>query len=431
MVLKYSCVTLFFVYMVLSLLFVKLGGGIPFRLVVLFLMLFVCWLSSCRAVVFELVLKSHYAYYAYSFFAIGVLSGLAQGDDVTVVLMNGFSSTIQPLLIFVAVVLMCEILGLATVVKLVILVYSTTMIVSVLQYFEFVPAWSLMEYFRSAQGIDDKDAFNAEIVMQSIDGRYDDTFRPRGLSWSPIHLSYQCCLLLSMSFACYWYSSGRKKNWFVAVSILCFASVLVSGTRSALLGMILLVSVLFIAYIFRRYRKGRDRWAICISIFFAPFVVVSFLPYLNDVLDLRILQSDDSSASMRIPLYLFGLNVMVDYPFGNSWQRESADVAHLYWDVLYKFKGVESLFSVGLHNYIFNVAWTYGWLGILVIAHFFYSRFNRIPLAIFVLIVPYLFNSMFHNGGIFYGGNYVWVFIGVAEYYVSSEVYQKKGESNE
>jgi hypothetical protein len=59
----------------------------------------------------------------------------------------------------------------------------------------------------------------------------------------------------------------------------------------------------------------------------------------------------------------------------------------------------------------------YGLAGLLVGFYMFCKKFNYYGIVVVFAFSPYYVNAIFHNGGTFYGGNYIWVFLGILKYY--------------
>jgi hypothetical protein len=403
--------TLFFFYLILSIAFIKLGCSLPLR-TVLPVIGIICSLPFITSKIVRKFFKGNSVIQvAFILFISGAFSTLINVGTFTDVLEYFFKWILQPLLTISFTYIVATIIGIQAVFKLTTIAMLLTCIVGILQYFQFVPSWEIKYFFDSFQDLGKEIRALDELDFDNSDGQYDDSARPKGLSWSPIHLSYQACLMLGSA---YWIKNSRlfkalNFDYFLIVAPISVVTVIASGTRSALLGVLILVVVHFL--IKSKYK------ILYVSLIILSFLsLVYILPIVQDFLNLRVLQANDSSASMRVPLYLFGGLLFLNQPWGYGWIDKSIYHAQDYWSYLYHYEGATSIFAVGLHNYVFNILWTYGIFGLFALYLLF--RYFKLKFTyIFIIgLIPYLVNSMFHNGGIFYGGNFIWFYVAVAKF---------------
>jgi len=411
--LRVGIALLFLIFMVLSLYLIKLGGSLPIRTV-----------YGLTLVLFIHLLVSKHSLYAFAKHNAMVSVGLVLALTGTVATLVGVGNVgdalnytikwiLQPLIIMCLAYQVSSCVGPAKVFNIILLVYGITFLVAVLQGLQLSAAWELKYLFNSFQDIGKEVRALDEIDFDSSGGRFDDASRSRGLSWSSVHLAYQGCLAIGFLFLSYVDPRYRpiRPARLVGVTILVLAggAVLLSGTRSALVGVLALPLMYWLIV-------ARNKLFALLAISVTLTCVIWLLPMVQEVFNMRALQAQDSSATMRLPLYLFGLELVVDQPWGYGWIDQSTSYAQEYWDRYKHLEGAESIFLRGLHNYPLNVLWVYGVFGLLALAFLFWYMRVSFGIWFLVALTPYLINSLFHNGGIYYGGNYIWVFIGIAKY---------------
>ena len=400
-------------FMVLSLYFIKLGGSLPIRTVYgLALVAFIFIFVSRRSVT-AFFTDNKVIGVALMLGLAGSFATFAGKGSLSDVINYNIKWIIQPLVIMCLAYQVCHCLGPKRVFSIIALTYCVTLLVAVLQGLEFNPAWEWRYSIYSIQDLGKEVRAFDDIEFQSYDGTFDDASRARGLSWSAIHLSYQGCLLIGMlmlSVVDRRYQPIKLRPAItLSLSLLALLAVVMSGTRSALFGVMMLP---FIYY----FWKSQSKLVYFMFAVLACVVLMTVLPLIQEMFDLRVLQTRDSSASMRLPLYLFGLYLFLEQPWGYGWIDQSINYAQDYWQYFRHMQGAESIFLRGLHNYLLNIVWVYGVFGLFALAILFWVMRASYGMLFIIALSPYLINSLFHNGGIFYGGNYIWVFIGLAKY---------------
>jgi len=135
-----------------------------------------------------------------------------------------------------------------------------------------------------------------------------------------------------------------------------------------------------------------------------------------NALDVRVLQLENSSAFSRLPLALFGFLLFIDNPIGHGWLTEAQTFADVYWGYLYKFENARAIAHLGLHNHAIKFVFVYGIGGIIAFFIYIKSIKQNYGSICLIALSPYYFHSLFHNDGVFLGGNYVWVFMGILHF---------------
>jgi len=417
----------FAVFMALSLYFIKLGGALPVRTVYSLALVLFTFVFISRKSVIKFFSENKIIGVAIVMAVAGSLATLAGKGDLTDVFNYIIKWVVQPLIIMCLTYQVAYCIGPRRTFQIIVAAYSLTLVVGVLQGLEISSAWELRYSVYSVQDLSKEVRALDEIKFESYDGSFDDASRARGLSWSAIHLSYHCCLVIGMLFLTRVDARYRpirlSDTTTLAIVALAFVAVVLSGTRSALFGVVLLPFLYW-------------WWVVKNKLIFIVLATVAgvglwfVLPLVQEALNLRVLQADDSSASMRLPLYLFGLTLFIDQPWGYGWLDQSIFYAQSYWQHFRHMEGAESIFLRGLHNYLLNILWVYGVLGLLAIGYLFWFMRVSFGALFLIALAPYLINSLFHNGGVFYGGNYVWVFIGLAKYLRDQRVWFRRSRES-
>ena len=257
-----------------------------------------------------------------------------------------------------------------------------------------------------------------EVVgnLQNHDFGEDSSFanrRPMGLSYSPIHLSTQACLAFA-AYAGMRYAetptAARNSGgavidpWLWLALALMIAVSAASATRSPILGAVVFAG----AYLLSR----GNGWLVVLGALggaLAMFALPTVLEALQGT-DYRIFRTDDNSASGRLPLFTFGGLLLLDNPLGYGFGFQSTDYWHRYWPDLYHMPSAGVVREAELHNYVLNMATTYG-LGLVPVAPIVAVLLWRgRHFAIF--FVPYAMHILFHNSGPFWNDTLFWFVVG-------------------
>ncbi len=421
--LKFSLSIMFAGYMALSLYLIKLGGEIPLRTIYSSCLILFVYTFVSRKSVINFFRKNDFISISLVFAFAGSAATLAGVGELKDVLIYLTKWILQPIIIMCLAYQIAFCLGPLKTFKIILLMYSVTLIIGVLQGFQVSAAWEIRSLVNSFQGLGSDLGALDDLNFDTSDGRFSDGVRARGISWSAIHLSYQSCLVIGMLFLTYVDDRYRpiRLSKYLTISILsiAFIAMVFSGTRSALIGVVCLPIVYY-------FVSSKNKFIYFISVIFIIVFGVYVFPLIQEALNLRVLQAQDSSANMRLPLYLFGFQLFFDQPWGYGWIDQSVYYAQEYWQEYRHMEGAESIFLRGLHNYALNILWVYGVFGLIATIYLFWYMRALFGGIFLVALVPYLVNSLFHNGGLFYGGNYIWIFIGLAKCLYDRRVEYKK-----
>ncbi|MBY6188694.1 O-antigen ligase family protein [Marinobacter hydrocarbonoclasticus] len=401
---------LFLLFWAFAVTMVKLEVGLPVRVWVLLMGL--AWLVLAYRISWhDLTVDNPHLVALGGILLVGLVTTLWSTLDWASTLFMAVKWTLQPVLAFLFTVLICRLYGIATVVKIVFGVIAVTATVAVLQGLEFQPAWDLKFRFEQWQGLDRAQIF--AIEQESGGGEYDDRYRSRGLSYSPIHLGYQITLVVGLLY--YAVLNAPKLNplspfWTGALLLLLCAAAVFSGTRSTIGGLLVLVPL---HYLVCHRNRGLGVLLVTGLVLLAPVVFA----LAAELLDLRILSTSDSSLHARIPLTLLGLQLFWDSPLGHGWLVEASDLSHHYWHRLYHIDNAEVVVYRGIHNHAVKMLFVYGVFGAWILLRYLGALKRDFGVALLVALAPYGFHALFHNDGIFLGGNYIWVFLGILHCY--------------
>ncbi|MDH3375779.1 MAG: O-antigen ligase family protein [Gammaproteobacteria bacterium] len=289
--------------------------------------------------------------------------------------------------------------------------------VAVLQFMNVDFAWRMRSWMPTS--LDDQ----GSVLAIALEERH----RPMGMAYFPVSLGYQ----VTWAFPLAWYvwiskSEFRKSTRVIAGLLLVVVALggLASGTRSALLGLI--VQIAFLG----AHHSGKSKN-------FLRYSGALLLAMSISVLGILIFQQDrwaltDASAQGKLWLLYVGILYAIENPLGQGFD----------WSGFTAFK-LSILGSLGAisdqvigeleaftpHNQFVNSAVMYGWTGLLMVVSFYWILLRRlyhfatdgIPqqdryLAISLLggFIGYIINSLFHNAGLFVGDPLGWYFVALA-----------------
>ena len=414
---------LFLLFWLVSVFLVKWEIGVPVRTIILFFS--VVYIPVIYQAKFNYILFKNFHFLA--LLAIGIIGFLISSFytlDLVSSALYTLRLAIQPALILVYTMLCCYYIGLKTVINIFVAVILISGIIATFQYFDVQLAWDIRSKLDAVQSLD-----RLAIVItenDSVLGVYNDRFRGRGLSYSPIHLGYQVALVWAL-----FYISWKNNNFdifpysrttgFIIIGIL-FVTIISTGTRSIFFGIILLYILNFIFF-------TKNKPLIILFIITSVVLIIvgpSIYNSLLNIFDIRVLQLDNSSGFSRVPLAIFGFLLFLDNPFGHGWLIETEVFASKYWYYLHKIRNAEAILQLGLHNHLLRILYVYGIGGLTILVVYMKSIIKYYGLVYLIALSPYYFHSLFHNDGIFLGGNYIWVFMGIIHFDFVSKVFYRK-----
>ncbi|MBW3166616.1 O-antigen ligase family protein [Ferrimonas balearica] len=401
---------IFALFWCLAVTMVKLEAGLPVRVWVLLLGL--GWLATLYRVPWaELTRGNVHLSTLAGMAAVGMITTLWSTLDWPGTLLMVVKWVLQPALAFLFTVLIAHLYGVRVVVRIFFAVVALTAFVAVLQGLDVQPAWDLKYRFEQWQGLDRAQIF--AIEQESGGGAYQDQYRSRGLSYSPIHLGYQITLVVGLLY----YASQRAPalnpltpRWSWALIGLLFAAAVFSGTRSTIGGLLLLLPL---HYLVCHKHRGVGVLLVTGLLLLAPVLFA----LASQLLDLRIFSTTDSSMQARVPLTMLGLKLFWDNPLGHGWLIEASDLADQYWHRLYHINNAEVVVYRGIHNHAVKMLFVYGLVGAGLLIYYLATLKRMFGVALLVALAPYGFHALFHNDGIFLGGNYIWVWLGILHCY--------------
>jgi len=384
---------LFALAIFLNVAFLKLGGSVPLRILVL-------------AVAFGLVIAFHIRHFRYFvdrhkyavglFFFIAILGSvltLAQGDGMGATALHLLRQILQPFMLLVCAYTLCYLVGVERTSALLFAALGATIAVALAQAMGINFAWKLRE---AISAIQNDPAMTAAVVR----GRT----RVMGLSFSPIEFSYQLAAGYVLSFILLRADVISSRTYYLIVGVI-LAGAVVNGTRSLVLGMVV--------HEFIRYLSKADVKAYALLV--VAFTIGYFtIPYLMDS-GHRLVSVEDQSASGRKILFKFGAILFSDNILGLGWSFSPQDYAWLYWEHLADFGKPEIVYRLNLHNALLIYLLIYGVMGILPIL-FFVFRKPRSTVLFAFCFVSYFIHSFFHNKGLFLADQFIWIAVAVFLY---------------
>ncbi|GAA4890770.1 O-antigen ligase family protein [Ferrimonas pelagia] len=401
----------FALFWFLSVALVKWEFGLPLRTLVLVAGL--GWLMFSYRIELQWCVRHNPFFPALCGFGLlGTLTSAWSGVSLPLTGLMLVKWAIQPGLILLFTMLSCRVLGAHRVLLLVLSGVVISAVVAILQGLDVQAAWDLKYKLEQLQGLDRSLVISAE--QSSEFGRFSDRFRARGLSYSPIHLGYQVTLVFALLY--YAWQTRRRALWplsppvtFALVGVL-LAAVVFSGTRSSLFGLLLIIPVHML--LFSRYRFA-SLLLVATGLLLAPALFYT----LSELFQLRIFSTSDSSFAARLPLTLLGLKLVMVNPLGYGWLVEASDLAQQFWHTLYQLDNAEVVVHRGIHNHAVKLLFVYGVPGLVLMLWLLRRMAQQYGGALLVGLSAYFFHALFHNDGIFLGGNYIWLFLGLVHYH--------------
>lgn len=275
--------------------------------------------------------------------------------------------------------------GPASVVFVMVFCVGLSAFIATFQFLGLGIAWDLRAFLQRIQPIEiDQDTIFLTLRLRAM-----------GLSFSPVHLGTQLCLVFAGWFSFVLAQSRgaafRQFNLLLTLGILAVLfSALVSGNRSPLLGIVaFLIGYLFLI---------RPNLAILLIIVCLPIVF-----FLDDIMQevsdigLRAARTDDGSSSNRKVLRAFGFLLFMDRPYGYGLSFNSTEHWPNFWEKLKNYPNPVAVQIHALHNYYLMILNKYG-VTIIAVGVYVAVKLLRSP-YIFIAFVPYIIHIFYHNDG--------------------------------
>lgn len=252
---------------------------------------------------------------------------------------------------------------------------------------------------------------------------YLNTYRPPGLSLFALHLAYQN--LIGIFLTVYMYNLKINKIYLYIGFFLLFI-IIITGTRSPIIG--LLFSLVLI--IILNFHKVKITPVGLLYTFIVIFFIFTLIFYIDSD-ELRVTRFDNKSATDKLPLLLYGLQLFLDNPLGYGLSFDTTSIASNYFVFIntlgLNFYAIENL---ALHNSYINILVCYGIFGFILYLYFLYTIFNlrlHPSLKYFkILFLAYFVNILVHNAGIFYGDLFCLIIFSLL---ISENINYKKKEN--
>lgn len=375
-------------------------GGLPVRIVLLLCAisfmaiyspsLLLQAVKDCRYLIFLLV------YFA----ACAAFSSIINDSPAETIVGQLVEIHLQAIVSLVAFYVMSFYLGPSRFIKLFSIPIAFSVLIAVLQFAGFNPAWSLYDIVAAMQP-----QSTEELEF------FDPHYRALGLSYSPVHLGTQICLVFALCFGYFTRKVGQRYIFkqrgqtLVAIAVFCFiAAALVSGNRSPLLGIFAFITV----YLFR----CRPALAILLLCLIPAFLALQ--PLLIEMLNatgIRAFNTENSSGEGRAALRAFGILLFLDQPFGYGLAFDSTQHWWKYWNQIQSYENAEAITIHALHNFYLVTLNKHGILMILSIVWLIPKILrNATPLMGFI---PYAVHCYYHNAGPTNGDFMFWFIVPV------------------
>jgi hypothetical protein len=362
----------------------KLSFGVPVR-TLLSSYLFVLLLLAYRREFLDTV-KSHQLT-VLVFAGLAVTGGfvtILNGRGLDVVIGHALSDLIQPFLILICTLVLSRLAGVGFVTRVFVGSALLTGAVALLQFADIGAAWRLRDWLGVIQ------AEPADLLTA------DEKVRPMGISLTPIVYSYHIAsayIVLNLL-----HRQDRVSGGTYAVLVLTMlAMAAANGTRSLVLGILVQEALFSIV----RMRFQSLLWIGVLGLAGMAGLV------LLEAIGSRIATLSDTSAASRVVLYVYGLRLAADHPFGLGWGYHPGDLAWLYWEHLSGFINSDGVFRLGIHNAFLNFFLTFGLFGVAVIAFAVYVKPRKFAILV-MCSTAYMVNAFLHNDGLFVGDSFYW-----------------------
>ena len=265
-------------------------------------------------------------------------------------------------------------------------VVAVSIVVATLQFLGVEAAWAAYDFLSTLQ----------PTSLQDLQ-YYDYRARPMGLSYSPVHLGTQICLVAAIVLLYILTYSGPTIGLHspllragVLIAVLVLGS-LVSGNRSPILGFAVLFGLLAL-----HWRPALSLLGIVGALALLPFAA-ELLAVAQEATGLRVLDTENKSSQGREALRALGMMLFWDRPLGYGLGFNSVDHAWRYWDELRFFENALASQAHALHNCYLVLLNKYG-ASIFAILLIVLLRFRR-NWFLFVCFVPYAIHIYYHNDG--------------------------------
>lgn len=391
----YTCAALFFVTLLLSIALVKYGvPGLPARAATAICIIGMCAVVSPtllgRAIHDVRMIVAIIAACA----ALGILSSLLNRMPAADLARQLLEIHVQAAINVVVGACMMRVCGAKATFMVVAAVIGLSTILALFQFLGVDPAWTIRDTLQRMQPlqIDEDSVF---LTMR---------LRAMGLSFSPVHLGTQLCLLFAAGFAVLATDRGRAlfatvDTRLVLLALFLVFGCVVSGNRSPLIGIIVFV----IAYLV----IVRPAIALIITVIALPLVVFAddIMLMLADF-GLRVARTDDGSSAGRAVLRAYGLLLFLDRPYGYGLAFDSVAYWPKYWPLLRNYENPLAITQHALHNYFLMVLNKYGALLIPLVAYA--VLITRARTFVILGFIPYIVHIFFHNDGPLQGDFIIW-----------------------
>ena len=280
--------------------------------------------------------------------------------------------------------------------------------VAVLQYFDIDAAWNLRMLI---------DVPEDKIVYLQINER----IKPSGLAYFSVQLSYQIITFFPFVFYLYVIEKNPlNKRWIFILGVLVVLGALAINSVTAIMCIILSIMAIY---------KWPDIQGVSrifkVAMYIIPvLLVLTILGFMDRVWSL------DSSALSRVPMFIAGITMISEHPFGANYSEIANIKSSLSaQDWFISLTGSSQVIKTGLHNSFLTVAVQSG-LHVFIIYLLIYgytisltlrqslnvklsleSRiFYRVSL---IAVVAFIMQSSMHNAGLPTGDAFGWLLLGI------------------
>ncbi len=242
--------------------------------------------------------------------------------------------------------------------------------------------------------------------------------RIAGLSYFNIQLTFQLALVFPFTLALYHITKNRL---YLLSSAIIFITALFTKSRSCFISFLLML-IIYLLAIKNQLKLKLTKKHLA---FFVLLLVLASLA-LQIVLPSRLFKFAGEGSSGRLALYSYAFLTSFKNPLGVGLQNYHSEACLFYPTLDQLFREADYITIYTSHNQYLNILVFYGWPVFFALVYFSimllrdsYNLFFSLKgkpmaynaLAVFVALVGFIINSLFHNDGFFLGNSLVFFII--------------------
>lgn len=386
---------LFLAIMCLSIFLVRFKvAGLPLRTMFVFALLGLVAMTS-PALLLRAVRDQAFALILIAFAAFcAALASISAGNAAAAMIGQMVELHLQAVLGVILGTAVLRICGARMAATLFVAPIAVSVVFAILQFVGFQGAWDVYDAIAALQY-----QTTSELWF------YDVHERALGLSYSPVLLGTQTCLLFAVLFGVFAIDrdtgqapSSLNSRILLLIGVVGLAAI-AAGNRSPLLGI-----AIFLGAFLCRMRPLLGL-AMLAAIPLALILGDAITEIMNDS-GLRVLNTENSSGEGRATLRAYGWLLFLGQPLGYGLSFNSLDHWWQYWDAIQHYDNPLSITVHALHNFYLMTLNKHG-VFILLVIPLVIRRLALNPVAFFAFL-PYIVHLFYHNDGPLQGDFLFW-----------------------